>query len=362
MKKWLVIILFSIIFTVWGGQVEAASFRMTASTTKVKPNGTFTISVGGDCIGRVNLKVTNGTLSTSSVWVEQNYQRVTVKAGSSGSVVVTATPVTGFSDADANEYRPGSRSVKVTINAASNTTPTKPSSNQSTSSTKKPQTQEPEKSSNNLLSSLSINSGTLEPNFKANINEYSVKLPKDAKTISINAASQDKKAKVSGTGEHKLELGENKIEVTVTAENGAKKVYKVKAYVDETPQVYLKYKEEEIGVVRNLKNLSVPKEFKKKQHQINDYPIDIFDNGHFSMIYGINSQGVKNFYIIDTQKNELYSGNVSTNCIQCEELTKQINNQQIIIYVLAAFLLVGITGVIVLSIKLRKEKVNEKVD
>lgn len=50
---------------------------------------------------------------------------------------MTATPATGFSDADANEYKPGSRSVKVTINTTSNTTTsTKPSTSKPTSSEK----------------------------------------------------------------------------------------------------------------------------------------------------------------------------------------------------------------------------------
>ena len=76
--------------------VKAASFSMSSSDTQVAPNGTFTIKVGGDCIGRVNLSVNNGTLSTNSVWVEEGFVSVRVTAGSSGSVTVTATPAEGF--------------------------------------------------------------------------------------------------------------------------------------------------------------------------------------------------------------------------------------------------------------------------
>ncbi len=108
----------------------AASFGLSSSSKQVAPNSNFTISVGGDCIGRVNLSVSNGTLSTSAVWVEENYQTVTVTAGASGSVTVTATPEVGFSDSDANEYKPGSRTVTVNIVAPTPpapTTPTQPS-------------------------------------------------------------------------------------------------------------------------------------------------------------------------------------------------------------------------------------------
>ena len=102
-------------------ELNAATFSMSSSTKQISPNGTFSVSVGGDCIGRVNLSVTNGTLSTSSVWVEQGYTTVTVTAGSSGQVTITATPETGFSDSDANIYNPGSRSVTVKIGTSSNT-------------------------------------------------------------------------------------------------------------------------------------------------------------------------------------------------------------------------------------------------
>ena len=51
MKKWFVIIIFSTFLILCGGCVEAASFRITASTSKINPNGTFSVSVGGDCIG-----------------------------------------------------------------------------------------------------------------------------------------------------------------------------------------------------------------------------------------------------------------------------------------------------------------------
>lgn len=324
MKKRYIIILFTFVLMFWGGSVKAATFKMTASKTQISPNETFSISVGGDCIGRVNISVTNGTASANSVWVEQNYQTVNIKAGGSGSVTVTATPTVGFSDADANEYKPGARSVKVTI-VSQNTntsqekpdtkpntdTSTKPntsgSNNNSNNNTKNPVKKEPEtevKSANNLLSSLNINSGTLEPNFDTNINEYSVDLPKDIKTIAINAEAQDSKSRIEGTGEREVNPGENIIEIKVIAENNEERIYKIKAYAYEEPEVYLKYKENEIGVVKDLRKIAIPEGFNKKDHTINNQTINIFEGEHFSIIYGIDSEERSNFYIIDTEKNE----------------------------------------------------------
>ena len=321
MKKLIGATLFIFMLILLGGNVDAASFKMTASTSEVSPNGSFTVSVGGDCIGRVNLSVSNGTLSTSSVWVEQNYQTVTVKAGGSGAVTVTATPTKGFSDPDANEYNPGARSVKVNIasgvgstekpntgagtNGGSNNNSNK--NNNKNNTNQKPKEEIEEKSSNNLLGSLSTSIGTMEPNFDANVSEYNMVLPKDTKTISVNAESQDSKARIEGIGEINLEPGENTITITVIAENNDEKVYTIKAYVDEAPDVYLKYKDKEIGVIKNLRGVTIPEGFNEKEHTINDYKIKTFDNEHFTIIYGIDSEENKNFYIIDTEKNECIS-------------------------------------------------------
>ena len=104
MKKCSILLLSVIFLVLFAIPVHAASFSLSAGTKQVTPGSSFSIRVGGDAIGRVNLSVTNGTLSTSSVWVEQNYVTVNVTAGQSGTVIVTATPVVGFSDADANLY------------------------------------------------------------------------------------------------------------------------------------------------------------------------------------------------------------------------------------------------------------------
>lgn len=309
MKKYLTLIICSLILILGALPVNAASFSMRASSTQVSPNGTFTISVGGDCIGRVNLSVNNGTLSTSSVWVEQSYQTVTVTAGGSGTVTVTATPTVGFSDPDANEYNPGARSVTVSIIDNTSVPNNNNNNNNNSKPYSKPQTPTyvDNRSTNNMLSSITVSSGTLSPAFDTNISEYTVQLASNTTSITVNAESSDSKARINGIGEKQLEVGNNEIIISVVAENGAERIYKIIAYVDETPQVYLKYKDKEIGVVRNLKGITIPEGFNQAQHPINDYSIDIFNNGNFSILYGINDQNEKSFYIIDTTKNECIS-------------------------------------------------------
>ncbi|HKK95485.1 MAG TPA: hypothetical protein VJ916_04055 [Anaerovoracaceae bacterium] len=92
------------------------SFNATSSVSSIDPNGTFVFNVGGQCCGRVNISVSNGSASQSSIWVENNTVPVNITAGSSGNCTVTATPAEGMSDLDANLYSPGTRSVTVGIN------------------------------------------------------------------------------------------------------------------------------------------------------------------------------------------------------------------------------------------------------
>lgn len=202
MKKYvgITIILFFILI-IFEKPVNAASFGISSSTGQVSPNQSFTVSIGGQCIGRVNISVSNGTASASSIWVEQNYVQVTITAGSSGNVVVTATPTPGFSDPDANEYTPGSRSTTVTIYESPSTIT---DSGKPPVTTNKPTTKPnkvDQKSSNNLLSSLTVENSELLPAFDANVSEYELNLPAGTNKINISANVADAKATLEGIGE-----------------------------------------------------------------------------------------------------------------------------------------------------------------
>ncbi len=322
--KWIIVTIFTLL--VFISSVKAASFGMTSSTGTITPNGTFTINVGGNCIGRVNLTVSNGTLSTNSVWVEEGYVSVRVTAGSSGKVTVTATPTEGFSDSDANIYNPGSRSVSVNIatNTAPNVPPTNPPANQpsttkpntsSKTNSSKPNNVKPntttetpiEKSENNNLSSITISTGELSPKFDSNTIEYDLKLKADVETIKIEASPSDSKSTIEGTGEIKVKPGNNTITITVTAQNGNKKTYTIKAHVDDTPEVYLKYKNKKIGIIRNKDEIPTLEGFKEKEYKIDNHKFFLFSKDKIDIIYGLDESKEKGFYVFDKEKNEIKS-------------------------------------------------------
>ena len=84
------------------------------------------------------------------------------------------------------------------------------------------------KSTNNNLSSLTVDE-TLVGGFKAETTTYNLgTYPADKSSINITAVAEDSKATISGTGTKTLNYGANTFSVVVKAENGATKTYQIK--------------------------------------------------------------------------------------------------------------------------------------
>lgn len=82
-------------------------------------------------------------------------------------------------------------------------------------------------SGNANLSSLSVSEGTLSPAFKAATTSYSIgEVDYSVSKLNISYKTEDSKATVSISGNN-LAVGANTVSVTVKAENGATKAYKI---------------------------------------------------------------------------------------------------------------------------------------
>ena len=79
-------------------------------------------------------------------------------------------------------------------------------------------------SSNNNLSSLNVNPGGI--NFNGGTS-YSTSVGANVTSVNVTASLEDNKSSLSGVGTHNLNYGSNTINVTVTAENGSRKVYTI---------------------------------------------------------------------------------------------------------------------------------------
>ncbi len=115
-----------------------------------------------------------------------------------------------------NNTTTNSATTSTNMNHAPNTTTS--TSTTTTSTTKK--------SSNANLSNLGIKPYDFS-GFKSGTTSYSVTVPNDTTSVEVYATVQDSSAKVSGIGTKSLEVGTNKIDVVVTAEDGTTKTYTI---------------------------------------------------------------------------------------------------------------------------------------
>lgn len=86
------------------------------------------------------------------------------------------------------------------------------------------------------LSKLQINQEGLTPNFNKDKTNYCVTVSDKVDELKITAEPEDLNAKVSIVGNTELKNGDNKIDITVTAQNGNKKVYTIIATKTSDPE------------------------------------------------------------------------------------------------------------------------------
>lgn len=288
--------------------VYAADYSISAGNTTIEVGGstTVTVSISG-LTGKVD--VTGG--ASDSFWSDGTASKsYTVTGNAVGTISVSVT-VDNISDNNGDLYS-GTKTVTINVVAP---TPTDGGSNggsgNSGGETQTPTTQTPteKKSSDANLSALSISSGTLAPEFSADITDYKVALPKDTTSISVEAVASDSKASVSGTGEHALEAGDNELKVSVTAEDGTVKNYIIIASVDETPDVFVTYNEKKLGIVKNLSDVTPPDTFEETTVSFEGKEVKGWKSNlrGLTLLYLIDEANEKNFYIYDTDKGVITS-------------------------------------------------------
>lgn len=220
--------------------VNAATASVSANKTSVTvgENVTITvnvnaaawsISVGGAVNGRMTGYNEDGINQNAS-------KQFTLNTSVAGTYTVLMSG--DVTDQSSDYSTPVSGSVTVTVTAPATTTeppptnnPVTPPSNGGTTSNNNNTTTKPKenKSNNSRLGSLKIVEGMITPEFENKIREYTVNVPNEITTLNIEAVAEDSKASVRITGNEELQVGENEISIVVTAEDGSKTTYTIKA-------------------------------------------------------------------------------------------------------------------------------------
>ena len=173
------------------------------TVTRQKDTDTSLKSIG--VVGYDIVKVDNNNYTLT---VENNVTNVEVTATAASSVAI----VTGTGKKTLNV---GENVIKVIVTSQSGSVST-----YNVKVTRKA-------SSDATLKSLTVSSGTLSPTFSASTTSYTVSVPYSVTSLTVGATVNNSEASVTGTGSKNLSVGDNKINVVVTAGDKTTKTYVV---------------------------------------------------------------------------------------------------------------------------------------
>lgn len=274
---------------------SAASYSISVTSNSVTVGNSITLKItGSDVSGRFKVTSSNSSVvsvSNSSLWVENNTQTVTLKTSKVGTAKITVAPY-DVANGNGVDVSLDAKSITITVKekVVEDTTPKV-------------------KSTNNYLSSLSISGIELEEKFNKETLEYNATIPAETEKIKINAQLADSSASVVGTGEVKVSSGLNTLNIVVTAENGSKRTYVIKATVLELEPIEVEVDNDEYTVVRKRKDLpEISDYFVEKQIKIGEDKVEGYYNEKldYTLVGLKDTSGNIEYYIYDENKYALY--------------------------------------------------------
>lgn len=301
--------------------------------TTVSPGETFTVNLScGVMEGSVQANGSNASIVNADNFCNRNTSvSVTAVAGGSGTATISLVAIDVTNTSTMTEFSGTVSSVAVSIaNATTPENPSTPPSNsnsngnnnsnsnaneanepekqtenkENTDKEKDKNTEEKDKGTSSYLSTLGVSNGTLSPKFQSDIHEYTLDLDNRISTITVDAESVDAKASVSGTGEKTLELGENKIEVICTAEDGSSTTYTIVAKVSEKPAVFINYGTAKLGVLSEADTTVLSNAFSETTITVDGQEIKAWrdETIPLTLVYLVNDKQEKDFYIYEEGK------------------------------------------------------------
>lgn len=220
------------------------------------------------------------------------------------------------------------------------------------------------KSNNANLSSIKISN--IDFGFKKDVLEYDLVVANNIESIKIEAKTENNKAKVVGAKEYKLEVGNNKIELVVTAEDSTKKTYiiKIKRKDNNANLSNLTISDIDFEFTKEILeyNLSVNSELEKVNIEANtESEVATLEGlGEYPLNYGENIINVK--VVAEDNTEKIYTIKINKEQKEDKQETKNISKSKssnnLIIYISISVALLIIVGVIIAFVI--KKKVQKK--
>lgn len=262
--------------------VSAASGSISASTgTKTATVGsTFTVTVKVNCSEAIgswqfgisydssNISLVSGDTSVAGYGdgsmrsKSYTYKFKAIKSGKAG-IRISSPSMVSWND-DSTLFTPSSSGVTVTVKTQAEI--------------------EASYSKDNTLKALSVEGYELTPAFSKNVTEYSVSVPDTVEQIKVNASKNESHASVSGAGTIDISEGTNKVEVVVTAQNGAVKTYTITVDVKDLNPIEVKTDEGDFTVVKKADLLTSPVGYTPTTIKIGEVEVPAFKSELTGMV------------------------------------------------------------------------------
>ncbi len=173
-------------------------------------------------------------------------------------------------------------------------------------------------STNADLAGLQVSPGILNPAFEKDVLEYTVTVGEDVESLVVDAPAVDSGASVSVSGNEELQIGENTVVCTVTAQDGQTvKTYTItvtkvegsaggeEASAPEEEGVILRTPERSITVYPVTEDVPIPDGFLQAQVSIDGHDVQGWiwngdtDTPRYCIFYATNENGETDFYRYD---------------------------------------------------------------
>ena len=266
MKKFKYLIVSIISIFLFNISAFAASGNLSVSSSSVYVGDSFTVTVNLYSMAAWVVKVTpSGPVSGCSInevndsgTGENVNKSISATCTATGTGTITLRLSGDITDSDYNTvYLSASKNVTVTQKPtpapdSGSVTPSSggnSSSNNNNSSINNPTTDD--RSSNNNIKDLSVEGYELT---QVDNNNYTLTVPYDVDSINVGGSTEDAKANINGIGKHNLNIGENNIEVVVTAENGSQNKINIKVtrkdnyYIEDLDRALKNDKSKEVNI------------------------------------------------------------------------------------------------------------------
>lgn len=263
-RKYLLVLLLAIVLIPFK-VCAAGGFSVSSSSISMYPGETKTITItSNNAVGRLNISSSNSDVASvgpGTIFIQEpgSTGSITITSNSVGTATISVVATENFATMDEEFLTGQTRTVTVNVVAkpapsptpTPTPTPTPQPGNNNNNNHNNNNNNQNNKSQNTNIKEITVDGYTLT---KVDNNNYTLTVSNDVTSINLKATPEDSKSKITGTGSHNLNIGENNIEIIVTSEAGTQNKINVKVtrkdgyYLDDLDSVLNNDKIKDINI------------------------------------------------------------------------------------------------------------------